>query len=177
MLTEEGTPCSCEADVNGTLTLVLLQALSGSQPFITDLVSVDAESDTGVLWHCGLAPVSMADPQTTIQATVHSNRKLPLLFEFPLKPGRITIARLHRRPNGQGGHGYHLVIGGGEVVRSPKSFGGTSGVVRFDRSAIEVFETVMTEGLEHHFCIVYGEWRAELAAFARLVDLPILNLT
>lgn len=173
MLTEENIPCSCEADVNGTLTLILLQAISGTQSFITDLVSVDGESDTAVLWHCGLAPFSMADPAYEIAGTVHSNRKLPLLFQFTLKPGRVTLARLHHTPT----QGYQLVIGGGEMISAPPSFSGTSGVIRFDRPALEVFDTVMTEGLEHHFCIVYGEFQAALRAFAQLVGLPVIGLT
>jgi L-fucose isomerase-like protein len=69
MLTEESLPCSCEADVNGTLTLVLLQAISGMQPFITDLVNVDAESDSAVLWHCGLAPLSATPSRARSTAT------------------------------------------------------------------------------------------------------------
>lgn len=186
LLTEEKLPCSCEADVNGTLTLVLLQALSGQQSFITDLVNVDGESDTAVLWHCGLAPPSMADTgpdggtetgsrngESPVRGTVHSNRKLPLLFEFTLKPGRVTLARLHHTPAG----GYRLVIGGGEMLRAPRSFGGTSGVIRFDRPALDVFDTVMNEGLEHHFCLVYGAHQAGLRAFARLVGVPVLALT
>lgn len=181
MLNEEQCPASCEADVNGTVTSLLLQALSGEPAFITDLVSIDAESDTGVLWHCGLAPVSMADPEAPILGTIHSNRKLPLLFEFPLKPGRVTIARLHRVTTRNTQHAtpnrYQLVIGGGEMVRAPKSFSGTSGVVRFDQSATTVFDTVMRHGLEHHFCITYGDYRAELRTFAGLVGLPILELT
>ena len=191
MLNEEQCPASCEADVNGTVTSLLLQALSGEPAFITDLVSIDAESDTGVLWHCGLAPVSMADPEAAILGTIHSNRKLPLLFEFPLKPGRVTIARLHRTAYQDDGaiqnpklvlegskiQNYQLVIGGGEMVRAPKSFSGTSGVVRFDQPAATVFDTVMRQGLEHHFCLTYGDCRAELRTFAGLVGLPILELT
>ena len=177
MLNEELTPASCEADVHGTLTLVLLQALSNDQTFITDLVSVDATDDTATLWHCGLAPISMADPSVPISATIHSNRRLPLLFEFPLRPGRITIARLSQTQPDQGTAGFRLVIGGGEMVQAPRGFGGTCGTVRFDRPAAEVFDTVMREGLEHHFCIVYGDYRAELRAFAGLVDLPVLELS
>ena len=181
LLNEEHCPASCEADVNGTVTALLLQALSGEPAFITDLVSIDAASDTGVLWHCGLAPVSMADPEAPIVGTIHSNRKLPLLFEFPLKPGRVTIARLHRmalQDTHQAIHSaYQLVIGGGEMVRAPLSFSGTNGVLRFDRPAADVLDTVMRQGLEHHFCITYGDYRAELRTFAGLVGLPILELT
>jgi len=196
VLNEEQCPASCEADVNGTLTSLLLQALAGAPAFITDLVSIEAASDSAVLWHCGLAPPSMADPEAVILGTIHSNRKLPLLFEFPLKPGRVTVARLHRtvlssvenshfdaeaqgRRDSQrnGGAGYQLVIGGGEMVRAPKSFTGTSGVLRFDRAATAVFDTIMRMGLEHHVSIVYGDYRAELHHIARLVGLPVVELT
>jgi L-fucose isomerase-like protein len=176
MLGNEMCPASCEADVNGTLTLVLLQALSQEPAFIADLVSIETGSDTGVLWHCGLAPASMADPQSGIAATVHSNRKLPLLFEFALKPGRVTLARLHRSADAQASHPYQLVIGGGEMVRAPASFGGTSGVIRFDRSAAEVLDTIMRHGLEHHVCLTYGDYRAELRMAAHRLDLPVLEL-
>ncbi|MFN3333526.1 MAG: L-fucose/L-arabinose isomerase family protein [Caldilinea sp.] len=191
VLNEERCPASCEADVNGTLTSLLLQALAGAPAFITDLVSIEAASDSAVLWHCGLAPASMADPESTILGTIHSNRKLPLLFEFPLKPGRVTVARLHRTaghyPGAEaqgrrdvqrnGDVGYQLVIGSGEMVRAPKSFTGTSGVLRFDRPAMAVFDTIMRMGLEHHVSIVYGDYRAELRHVARLVGLPVVELT
>jgi L-fucose isomerase-like protein len=176
LLNEDYYPASCEADVTGTATSLLLQSLTGSQALIADLVSLDPADNTGVLWHCGLAPVSMADPAVPIQATVHSNRKLPLLFEFPLKPGRVTLARLHHTGEAQAGARYALVVGGGEMLAAPRSFGGTSGVVRFDRPAAEVLATVLGRGLEHHLCFSYGDCRAELRAFAGLVGLPVIDL-
>jgi len=183
MLGNEGCPASCEADVNGTVTSLMLQAVSGEPAFIADLVSIDAKggdgSGTGVLWHCGLAPVAMADTDGDggIRATIHSNRKLPLLFEFALKPGRVTLARLHRRSLEGGTAGYALVVGGGEMLRAPRSFGGTSGVIRFDRPAGHVLDIVMRSGLEHHLCLVYGDVRDELRALAAQVGLPVLELT
>lgn len=177
LLNDECTPASCEADVNGTLTLVILRALSGAPSFIADLVSVDPADDTAALWHCGLAPFSMADPEAAVTATIHSNRKLPLLFEFPLRPGRVTLARLSRTRWDAGRNGYRLVVGGGEMLRAPRSFSGTAGVVRFDRPAAEVLDTVMREGLEHHLCLVYGDYRAELRALASLVGLAVLELS
>ena len=177
MLNEEMCPASCEADVNGTITSLILQGVSGEQAFVTDLVSIEADSDTGVLWHCGLAPISMADPAADVIGTIHSNRKLPLLFEFPLKPGRVTLARLHRTGQGSGSAAYRLVIGGGEMVRAPKSFGGTSGVIRFDAPATTVLDRIMAHGLEHHLNITYGDVRESLRAFARLVGLTTIELT
>ena len=94
LLTDGLTPCSCEADVNGTITQLILQWMSGEQAFGTDVVGFDLAANNAVVWHCGQAPLSMADPEFQPRGAIHSNRKLPMLMEFPLKPGRVTIARL-----------------------------------------------------------------------------------
>jgi L-fucose isomerase-like protein len=119
----------------------------------------------------------MADPATEVRGTVPSNRQVPFLFEFPLKPGRVSLARLHRRGLRNGLADYRLVIGGGEMVRAPQSFSGTSGVIRFDRPAGEVLDNIMDWGLEHHMSITYGDVRPALRAFAKLVGLDVLELT
>ncbi len=171
MLSDELTPCSCEADVNGTIAQLMLQWLSGGPAFGTDMVSVDAERDGIVLWHCGLAPLDMADPESRPRATIHSNRQLPLLMEFTLKPGPVTIARLSEA-TGE----FRLVVGRGEMLRAPAHFSGTSGVLRFDRPARDVLDTILREGLEHHISLTYGDHVPALLALAGMLDLPVLQL-
>jgi len=172
MLSDEMIPCSCEADVNGTITQLILQSISGNQAFGTDMVSLDEERDALVLWHCGLAPLSMADPKAEKRVTIHSNRQLPLLMEFPLKPGRVTIARLSEATGD-----YELIIGEGEIIRATQSFSGTSGLIQFDRPAIDVINTILDKGLEHHISITYGEYKDELIALANMLDLPVSCIT
>jgi len=172
MLSNELIPCSCEADVNGTVTQLILQSMSEEPSFGTDIVSLDDERDALVIWHCGLAPGAMADPQEPIRGTIHSNRNLPLLFDFTLKPGPVTLARLAESSNG-----YRLVIGRGEIIRGPKSFSGTSGLLRFERPAREILDVILTEGLEHHISITYGDYTDVLISFARQLNIPILRLT
>lgn len=172
MLSDDLVPCSCEADINGNITQLLLQWLSGEPAFGTDVVAFDREENTAVLWHCGLAPLSMADPEFRPRGTIHSNRRLPLLMEFPLKPGRVTVARLTEAgPTG----GLRLVVGSGEMIRAPLRFSGTSGVLRFDQPAQAVLDTIMQEGLDHHICLTYGEHTAALLAFAELLTLPVIH--
>lgn len=171
MLTNKMTPSSCEADVNGTITQLILQWISGDPAFGTDLVSFDVDKDEAVLWHCGLAPLSMADPDYQPEAALHSNRQKPLLFQFPLKPGRITIARLSEATGA-----FRLVIGSGEMLKAPPSFTGTSGTLRFDSGAQAVMDTIMEEGLEHHVSITYGDHQAVLASLAKLLGLSVLRL-
>jgi len=171
LLTDDGTPGMCEADVYGNITGLILGWFGEGASFVADLVQLDRETNTGVLWHCGLAPFSMADPESIPAATIHSNRRKPLLSEFPLKPGRVTLARVSQS---RGRH--RIVVGGGDMVRAPLAFSGTAGVVRFDRPVDQVMSTVMDEGLEHHFGIVYGDHQDELRALADLLAMPTVEI-
>ncbi|WP_342358499.1 hypothetical protein [Terrarubrum flagellatum] len=171
VLNERKTPCACEADMYGAVTALMLQELAGAPSYLVDVVDMDAESNTGVVWHCGSAPISMADPETPPVATIHSNRRMPLLQEFALRPGRVTVARISQAKNGR-----TLFIGGAEMIRAPKSFSGASGVLRFDAPTGTVAARMMGEALEHHVAIVYGDHRAPLRAIGDRLNLPVKEL-
>lgn len=171
MLGEAGIPCACEADVEGALSQLILQRASGSPVFLADMVDIDTEDDTGVVWHCGQAPESMRDPDVGARAAVHSNRRQPLLFEFPLKPGVVTLMRVSKA------FGRHrMVLIGGEMLKRPLAFSGTAGVVRFEHSAASVRAGIIDGGLEHHLAVAYGEHRAVLRGVAAGLGLPVLEL-
>ncbi|CAN1538128.1 FucI L-fucose isomerase and related proteins [Rhabdaerophilaceae bacterium] len=172
MMGEAGTPCACEADVMGALTTLLLSEAAGEPGWLVDIVDMDEASETGIFWHCGSAPISMRDPAVTARAQIHSNRKMPLLAEFTLKPGSITIARLTQTRNRLA-----LVLGLGEVISAPMAFTGTSATVRFNGGVAKARDVLIGEMLEHHVAIVYGDHRALLEAWASLKGLPILDLT
>ena len=171
MLGEARVPCACEADVYGALTQLILMQAAQAPVFLTDLVDMDAEDDTGVVWHCGQAPISMRDTDGPAEATIHTNRKQPLLYQFTLKPGPVTFLRIsqaHGRP--------HMVLGYGEMLRRPMSFTGTSGVIRFTRNAGAVLNDVIASGLEHHMALAYGDHRETLRGVAGAMNLPLLEL-
>lgn len=171
MMGEARIPCACEADVYGALTSLLLQKISGAPAFLTDLVVLDVADDTGVVWHCGQAPISMADPDFQPRATIHNNRRMPLLFEFPLKPGRVTFFRISQARGET-----TAVISGGEMLRRPLAFTGTSGVVRFDSGSRAVLSSIMGAALEHHMALAYGDHRDALEAAAGELGLPVIVL-
>ena len=171
MMSDRQVPCSCEADVNGTITQIILQELSGEPAFGSDIVSFDLNKDQAVVWHCGLAPLSMADVTYRPQAALHSNRQKALLMQFPLKSGRVTLARLSEA-SGE----LRLVIGSGEMLEAPPAFTGTSGTLRFDRGAQNTMDTLIDHGLEHHISLTYGDYVDELQMFAKLCQLPTLLL-
>ncbi len=171
MMGEAKVPCACEADVYGALTSLLLQKVVDAPVFLADLVDLDEADDTGVVWHCGQAPISMADPEFVPRATIHTNRKMPLLYEFPLKPGQVTLFRISQA-RGQ----TFAVIGRGEMLRRPMAFTGTSGVVRFESGASTVFDRIMGAALEHHMALAYGDHREALKSAAAALGVPVLEL-
>ncbi|MEM7268823.1 MAG: hypothetical protein AAF401_06185, partial [Pseudomonadota bacterium] len=171
MMGEARVPCACEADVMGAVTQLLLQSAAEAPVFLVDLVDMDLEDDTGVVWHCGQAPISMRDPEGPSDATIHTNRKMPLLYEFTLKPGRVTFARLSQAKGG-----LKMILGGGEMLRRPMSFTGTSGVVKFDRPASAVLNDVIDSGLEHHVALAYGDHRETLRGAAAALALPLIEI-
>lgn len=171
LLTSSGTPGCCEADVYGNVTALLLQEVAGTSAMVADLIDLDRDSNTSVFWHCGLAPADMAPDDTLPRATVHSNRRQPLLNEFPLRAGRITIARVS-----QSRHEVKLVVGGGEMLDAPLPFSGTSGVAKLDTPVGDVLNTIMGEGLEHHYGLVYGDHRRSLHDYAASIGIPVIEL-
>ncbi len=171
LMTSLGIPAQCEADAYGALTALMLQNASDSVAFTADLVDLDAEADSVVVWHCGLAPFDMAAPDTRPWGTVHSNRRLPLVSEFALRAGTVTIARLS-----QSRGRLRLSLGRGEMLDAPRPFDGTAGTLRFERRAVDVLHTIMSEGLEHHYGIVYGDVTDELRSVADALGLDVIEL-
>lgn len=171
MLGERKIPCACEADVYGSLTQMLLQQVSDSPVFLTDLVDIDVDDDTAVVWHCGQAPLSMRDPDFKTEATVHTNRKQPLLFQFPLKPGVVTFVRISQAHNE-----LKLVVGTASMLKRPMAYTGTSGVLRFSRSAKTVLNDIIISGLEHHIALTYGDHKAALLSAAGALGIPVLEV-
>jgi L-fucose isomerase-like protein len=162
-------PCSCEADINGTLTQLMLQSLSDESAFGTDIVGVDLSQDRIALWHCGMAPFTMANPNVLARGDIHSNRRLPLVMDFPLKPGTVTFARLNQSTGD-----FRLVLGKGMMLDTPKPFRGTSGTMQIDFPAQKFLDTIMDEGLEHHISLTYADHLESLKAFAKFVGIPVL---
>jgi L-fucose isomerase-like protein len=171
MMNGAGVPAACEADVYGAVTALMLQEIAGAPSWLVDIVDMDVGDGTTVFWHCGSAPEQMRDPAYPAEAQIHSNRKMPLLMQFPLKPGRITIARLSQANNDP-----HLLVTGGDVVRAPISFTGTSGVVKLDGSVSDNLHGLIGGAYEHHVAMVYGDHRGALAALGQKLGLPVRTL-
>lgn len=114
-LTDIGLPVSCETDMLGVITSVLLQAaMCHEQPtFFADLTIRHPDNDNAeLLWHCGPFPYSLKHPDA--EAMIGENAT----GEWRMKDGPITIARL-----GEDGGNYRLFVGEGHTTAGPEVFG------------------------------------------------------
>jgi L-fucose isomerase-like protein len=123
LLAEEGIPVTCETDIHGAITAVLLQAASmeSSPVFFSDLTVRHPTNDNAeLLWHCGNFPPSLADESCAKELGHH------FIFpthkcgtgEWKIRGGEVTVCRF------DGDHGeYHMFIGEGRGIDGPRTKG------------------------------------------------------
>ncbi|MBM7554454.1 sulfoquinovose isomerase [Thalassobacillus pellis] len=165
--TEDGIVSSCESDIHGSVSMYILQQLSGGQPpYLGDMVHVNEASNSVVFWHCGAGAYSLAHPDQGAQPGVHPNRKLGFTMEFGLKPGRVTMFRVGYTPKG-----YRLLVMRGNALDTPKRFNGTSVEVELETEVNSTLYSLMEEGFEPHYALVYADVADELVELGRQLGL------
>ena len=170
MMNEKKVSCACEADVLGGISCNILNQMNDSPSLLVDIVDVDKADNSLVFWHCGLAPISMAK-EGTAKSGIHSNRKKPLLHDFSLKKGEITIFRVSKAQNK-----LQFFVLKASVIDRPNSFSGTSGVISLgDDSALKA-QQMFKGGLEHHVAFTYGDVSDKLIHFGNKMNIPTYTL-
>lgn len=162
ILTDDGLPAACERDVYGAVSMWLGRELSGSAPFLADLVRVD--EDALVFWHCGNAPCSLA--RSTPRAGVHANRRVALTMEGALHMDRATGLRL--APDPADGR-LRLAHFEGRGVDAPLAYAGNTLRLAVEGSTKRFLDRVIREGCEHHHVLVRGSQTRALLDVATLM--------
>ena len=168
MLSNCGLGTSCEGDVNGAVTMKLLEFLAGGGlAFFVDLISFDQKDNTGVVWHCGAAPTKLCRKfeETTFRMhmRVDGGDKKGLTCDFPLKAGRVTIAKFDTDADGRN----RMLIVPGEAVDTDAFLRGNPLRIRFDAPAQKVIDTVMERGFEHHYAVIHADVVESLKIFCK----------
>jgi L-fucose isomerase-like protein len=151
-LSDAGIPGGCEGDVNATVTMLTLQRLTGQPVFLCDVFHLDDRKNTILTYHCGAAASSLAYDRNEIKIRKHA-QGIGATVEFPIKPGRVTIARM-----GSCAGKYRMFIASGEAIRTKQIVRGNPLEVKLDSKVDDFLKTVTTSGIEHHMLIVHGNW-------------------
>lgn len=165
--TEEGVVSACESDIHGSISMFILRELAdGEAPYLGDMVHINEASNSAVFWHCGAGAYSLAHPDTGAQAGVHPNRKIGFTLEFGLKPGAVTLLRLGYTKE----DGYRLLVMRGKALDTPQPFNGTSVEVELETNINETLYSLMEEGFEPHYALVYADVVDEVIELGRQLD-------
>ena len=159
-LADEGLPVSCETDVNGAVTMAMLQAvtLGKEASFLADLTIRHPQNDNAeLLWHCGPFPYSLKDPGCGARLVGGQER-------FQLKKGAITVCRFDDI-DGK----YYLFGGEGRAVDGPETNGT---YVWFETDNWKRWEEKLMFGpYIHHVGGIYGNYKKVLREAARYLGL------
>lgn len=173
---------ACETDVLGVLTMLInyRASLCEDLPHFIDW-TIQHRKDPNCLlaWHCGNAPLCLAkDPQ---KVALRSRRDMkgilkPLeadpmagLYQFQLKPGKVTICRL-----AEYNEHWKLLVTTGEIVPSDEELSGTWGWVRV-RDHMKLYRTLVEEGFIHHASLIHGDQTKALLNACKFLEIePIV---
>ncbi|MFD0896459.1 hypothetical protein [Loigolactobacillus binensis] len=169
-LCDEGLPTAMECDIHGALAMYILQQMAGTDTpvYLGDISSFEPSDNTISVWH-DYGPFALANPKYGVETSVHPNRKMLVSPQFVLKPGRVTLLRVHVNAAGA----YELVTLGGTAQDAPAQFDGVSGRIRLDTPVAKVFDDIVRNGYEQHYALVYGDFTATVAQLGALLQLPI----
>ena len=174
MLNDAKLTTSCEGDITGAVTMQIQKLLAGGRlPFFADLISFDFKDNTAVVWHCGAAPASLCrkfeDTALRLHMRVDGGDKKGLTNEFPLKSGRVTLAKLDETRNG-----YRMLIASGTALDTEQIIRGNPLRVRFDGKVEALINTIMQKGFEHHYAVVHADIKNELIAFCEWLNIEAI---
>jgi L-fucose isomerase-like protein len=162
LLTDTGIIAGCEADMLGTVTMILQHALTGETPFLVDLVAADRKKDLATFWHCGNLSPSLSGKRPHLDASGISIGRA--------KPGKVTLARL------SGLDGDKMLLARGKAVASGPAYEGANACVRFPGTLGRLMDTIIYKGYEHHVSLVWADIVDNLRTCAEMAGIEIDQL-
>ena len=158
VLADMGYIISCESDMHGAMTMVMLAAASRGKkvPFFGEFTVRHPENKNGeLLWHCGPFAYSLKAPDSVA-------KNVNMRQWFRVKDGKYTIARIDQ-DNGN----YSVLNGTFKTTTGPYTFG-TYLWAEFDN--MDKWEDKLIDGPYIHHCVeIEGDYTEEIAEFCKYI--------
>lgn len=174
LLDSSGIPVSCEGDMLSAISMLVLKILGNRPVAVMDLPAFDDADDSILLWHCGSAPFEMANKQgvscrysyrAAFDDKKGDDQDGPVA-DLVYAPGPVTVFRF----TGEGDQGYYVT---GDISDAgKKSWDGSRGWVYNLKfygepiKAIDLMNTILVNGLPHHYPFTVADVSAELEEMA-----------
>lgn len=168
ILTDEGFPVSCESDIHGAISSLMLQSVSMFEDptFFSDFTIRHPENDNAeLLWHCGAFPPSLSADKKGSYIGEHFvlPSHAPGTCNWQLKKGDLTLLRFD-----SSGEGYFLLCGEGKAIDGPFNLGT---YVYMEVNDWPLWEEKLIYGpYIHHVSCIYGKYSSALYEATRYID-------
>jgi len=137
-LDDLGTPCACEADVMGALSMHALMLASGGPSCLADWNNLHNDDPELVnCWHCGVFPHSCA-------GTAGRENSMGVV-EFVVKDGPVTLCRATQ----DGGGNFKAILAEGAIEPNKAKTFGAYGWVRIP-GLPRLYKNVLLRHFPHH---------------------------
>ena len=176
-LTQRHMLTACETDILGALAMLCSYqaALGETLPHFIDWTIQHRQNPDWLLaWHCGNAPACLARDagEVALRSRRDMKGELPVtpgdrmagLYQFQLKPGRVTFCRLAEYD----GH-WKMLIATGDIVPSDEVLAGTWSWVQVSDHA-RLYRTLVEEGFIHHASMIHGDQTQALVQACKFLD-------
>lgn len=155
-LGDEGTPCACESDVLGALSMHAALLASGSPAALADWNNLHNEDDELVnVWHCGVMPKTFAktQPKLGLQEIIASSGAAKYedsegTVEFLAKPSPLTLCRVTQDADGH----WKAMLAQGQIEDNPAETFGAYGWCRIPQLQ-RLYRDVLLRHFPHHVAI------------------------
>ncbi len=173
---------ACEADILGALAMLInyQASLGEALPHFIDWTIQHRKNPNWLLaWHCGNAPLCLAkDPEMTAlrsrrdmkgELSVQEGDPMAGLYQFQIKPGKVTFCRLAEYDNR-----WKMLIATGEIIPSDENLAGTWAWVEV-KDHEKLYRTLVEEGFIHHASMIHGDQTKALLEACKFLDIkPVL---
>ncbi|NDJ60472.1 MAG: hypothetical protein GYB67_05060 [Chloroflexi bacterium] len=181
---EDGVAVSCEGDLQGAISMYLLNTLTGSAPSSTllDLAALDPKTRSMMMFHCGVTPRHFANADG-IKWVDHvllgrNSGDAP----YGVAGDQIFAPQPDTTITYLGDAGSRLLVLRASIIEHTlKGFDGTRGWFdRFELNKAEIdpwdlINTLTVRGHEHHFAVGIGDVTDELMEFAAWKKLSLIE--
>ena len=125
-------------------------------------------------FHCGATSSLLSQSREKIKYREHAfagEFKPDLTVEFPLKPGKVTFARV-----GEVKSKYRMISYTGNAVKSDMFVRGNPAKIILDKKPEYIINSLIENGSEHHQLAVHGNITDKLKIFCEFIDLNLVLL-
>ena len=163
-----------QGDTRGAVSMYILHLLTGRNVYLGDFLKADIKTNEAQYFHCGAASSNLAGDRKRF--IYRKNAQYSdydwingLIVDFPLKPGRITFARI-----GEIKAKYRMVTYTGEAVETDMFVRGNPARIKLDSNAEDVVNGLIQNGSGHHQIAVHGDFLDKIKLFCEFSNLDVI---